>query len=309
MTEPAEHDDLVLRSQGPATSAMVRVAVSRGGRLSRIAVTRAGSTVDLLVPEPDGASATSSAWGSFPMAPWAGRIRHGRFSFLGRDVALRRNHDDSGGSGGGAIDPPLPPPDGGGGRLDGAEARRHAIHGTTFTRAWTVEEATASSCVISCGLTGALDWPFEGVVRQRIEVHPDRLDAHMEVRAARGSPMPASIGWHPWFAKPDRLEFDPIAMYALDAHGIPTGELVPPASGPRDDCYVHHGPVRLHVDRAVARVVTVTSDTDHWVVYDLPSDATCVEPQTGPPDAANLRPVVVSDERPLGISMSIAWAS
>ena len=39
--------------------------------------------------------------------------------------------------------------------------------------------------------------------------------------------------------------------------------------------------------------VTISSACDHWVVYDEPPHATCVEPQTGPPDAFNIRPEVV----------------
>ena len=30
-------------------------------------------------------------WGAYPMAPWAGRIRDGRFTFRGRDVRLPLN--------------------------------------------------------------------------------------------------------------------------------------------------------------------------------------------------------------------------
>src|SRR5690606_34548827 len=105
---------------------------------------------------------------------------------------------------------------------------------------------------------------------------------------------PVTIGWHPWFVKPvtDRLEFE--AMYRRGADGLPTGELVDPTPRPWDDCFVRpRGPLRLHyadpsggADQAL--VVTIASDCDHWVVYDEPVHATCVEPQSGPPDAANL---------------------
>ena len=56
-------------------------------------------------------------------------------------------------------------------------------------------------------------------------------------------------------------------------------------SPPWDDCFLgapgavlHHGRQRL----------TLTSDCDHWVVFDETAHATCVEPQSGPPDAFNL---------------------
>jgi aldose 1-epimerase len=47
------------------------------------------------------------------------------------------------------------------------------------------------------------------------------------------------------------------------------------------------------------------------VIFDEPSDATCVEPQSGPPDAFNLNehvtPHVVDPVTPLTRRMSIVW--
>jgi aldose 1-epimerase len=34
--------------------------------------------------------------------------------------------------------------------------------------------------------------------------------------------------------------------------------------------------------------IKIESDAPYWVVYDQDSDGVCVEPQTAPPDAANL---------------------
>jgi aldose 1-epimerase len=83
--------------------------------------------------------------------------------------------------------------------------------------------------------------------------------------------------------------------------------VVEPSDPPWDDCFMNTDPVALHYDRAVAAVVEVTSDCDHWVVYDEPSNATCVEPQSGPPDAFNLEPHVVSPTAPLARAMTISW--
>ena len=120
-------------------------------------------------------------------------------------------------------------------------------------------------------------------------------------------PFPGDIGWHPWFRKPVALEFDPVAMYRRDAIGMTTGELVVPSSGPWDDCFVARGPVRLRYERSSAPVVTVDSDCDHWVVYDEPPHATCVEPQSGPPDSVTIRPRVILPGHPLRRWMTISW--
>ena len=42
--------------------------------------------------------------------------------------------------------------------------------------------------------------------------------------------------------------------------------------------------------------------------HDQPEHTVCVEPQTGPPDALNLEPVVVTPDRPLTAAMTWSWA-
>ncbi len=98
-------------------------------------------------------------------------------------------------------------------------------------------------------------------------------------------------------------------MYVRDAIGLPTGELINPPPGPWDDCFLNRDPVRLVYGRSLAAVVTVSSDCDHLVLYDQPEHATCVEPQSGPPDAFNLQPEVVSPGSPLRRTMTWSWSS
>lgn len=263
------------------TSTTVTVHPDEGGRIGQIDVD--GQPLLREVPEP--AERDHIGWGMYPMAPWAGRIREGRFSFEGTAHQLEINHRDG----------------------DGQDPRRaHSMHGTTHQRAWTVTDQTDSTIDLQCPLAGALDWPFEGVALQRIGVTARGLTLEMVVEAAAGR-FPAEIGWHPWFLKPDRLEFTPALMYRRDVFGLPNRELVEPNSGPWDDCFTNTSPVVLHYDRLAARAVRVESDCDHWVVYDEPTDATCVEPQSGPPDAFNLVHHVVTPTSPLRRRMTIAW--
>jgi aldose 1-epimerase len=246
-----------------------------GARIGQIIV--AGQP--LLVDVPTEERPHPMSWGSFPMAPWAGRIREGRFSFGGADHHLAINHHD------------------------GPDPRNaHAIHGLAFDRPWHVHDVSDTSW--TCSLE--FDWEFGGVATQTVAVHHDHLDVTLVVEST-GAAFPAEIGWHPWFRKPDRLEFTPATMYLRDTFGIPTGELVEPSEGPWDDCFVSTGPVALHYERTTAPLVRVESDCDHWVVYDHPSHATCVEPQSGPPDAFNLNPHVVTTSAPLTRTMTISW--
>ena len=147
-------------------------------------------------------------WGSYPMAPYAGRVRDAEFTFGG---VVRR----------------LP-----------ATMAPHAIHGTVLDRSWhAIDDSTIA---IDLGP----DWPFAGGVVQSYELTTDSLICRMELHA--DEPMPASIGWHPWFlrriagyARRTGTRREPGAMYARDASGIATGELVPPAPEPWDDCFTN----------------------------------------------------------------------
>jgi hypothetical protein len=73
-------------------------------------------------------------WGSFPMAPYAGRIRDGRFEFRGRQHEL----------------PLLMPP--------------HAIHGTVLDRPWRVVDHRAITTELGPS------WPFGGRAVQQFEL-------------------------------------------------------------------------------------------------------------------------------------------
>jgi aldose 1-epimerase len=117
--------------------------------------------------------------------------------------------------------------------------------------------------------------------------------------------MPAELGWHPWFVKPVVLGFEPATMYRRDGEGIPDGTHVAPGPPPWDDCFVNVDPVVLRYD---GLDLTVTADCDHWVVYTEPLHATCVEPQSGPPDAFTIRPRVLEPGERLTRWMRWTWS-
>jgi len=271
---PVTHDDPILTLR--AGDVVVTVDPTAGCRIGQIEV----GDQPLLVDPPAGETADPMLWGSYPMAPWAGRIRNGRFTFGGIEHRLPINHRDG----------------------DGPE-RAHAIHGLVFDRAWPTPVLTSAS---SCSATIPLAWEFGGTASQVIAVFDDRVVVTLTLEST-GTDFPAEIGWHPWFRKPDRLEFSPTAMYERDEFGLPTGSLVEPTRAPWDDCFIVPGPVELVYDRPTAPVVRVASGSDHVVVFDHMAHATCVEPQSGPPDAFNLAPHVVTSGTPLTLRMTISW--
>lgn len=228
---------------------LVTVSPSAGGRLAQIRF----DGLDWLVGHDEHTQA-ANAWGSFPMVPWAGRVRVGRFDWRGQRYTLPAN-------------------------LDG-----NAIHGVGFASPWEVGAYGASHVVLTLALPEDARWPFGGRAVQRIEAGERRLRMELTLTAGEHS-MPAVLGWHPWFRKPDRLEFEPARCYSRDAQGIAHLPLIDPPPQPWDDCFLNDRPVVLHRHGQRLRL---TSSCGHWVVYDEPGHATCIEPQTGPPDAFNL---------------------
>ncbi|MCB1001843.1 MAG: hypothetical protein KDB40_21305 [Acidimicrobiales bacterium] len=248
--------------------ATVLVSPMSGGRVASIEV----GGDELLVTGAPGDDPMQ--WGSYPMVPFAGRIRDGRFVWDDRTIQLPVN---------------LPP---------------HAIHGSGFTSRWDVVDQGRDHAELQC----RLDWPLGGLAHQHLQLTPQALVCVLTVRAD-AEPMPVTLGWHPWFRKPLAAELAFARMYAKDDAGIPTGELVAPRPQPWDDCFVEPlGPLVLQISPHVT--VTVSSDCDHWVVYTEPEHATCVEPQSGPPDAVNLgTATVLQPGEILQRTMTIAWTT
>lgn len=246
----------------------VALAPDAGGRVAQIRF----DGREWLVGPVDGWPATI-AWGCYPMVPWAGRLRAGRFAFGGAAHTLPVNFGG------------------------------HAIHGVGFSRPWQIDVLEADSAQLSLVLPQDGYWPFGGTATQALRVDGDRLLLELAVRAGTHA-MPVALGWHPWFRKPDRLVFSPDAMYPRDADGIATLPHTPPSAGPWDDCFVASGDIALQRGDQMLRL---KADTDHWVVYDCAAHSTCVEPQTGPPDAFTLAPRVLSPGERASLSFELAW--
>ena len=231
-----------------AGDASVSLDPEHGGRLASLVV----RGHELLLG-PDEGSDDPTSWGCFPMIPWAGRIRQGRFPGDGTVVQL-------------PID--MPP---------------HAIHGTTKDLAW--ETVGPGAMATDLGP----HWPWRGRATHDVELEADRLTLTIGIHA--GETMPVSAGWHPWLRRrvggvDARLDVPAEAMWRRDAEGVPDGTLVDPPAGPWDDCFTALvGPVVVRWPGVLELVVE--SDCEHVVVYDQTPDAVCVEPQSAPPDAHN----------------------
>lgn len=245
------------------TNGLVSVVVDpdAGGRIAQITY----ADTELLISHGN-ANITNDelGWGCYPMVPFAGRLRYGSFKWEGKQWLTHKNHGP------------------------------HAIHGTTVARAWDVVSADNNSVQLRISLddgTGAL-WPFGGVCTHTVTVY-EHVDGCTEVSCSLriGGAVPGSpfqLGWHPWFMKPTADEFSFTQMYVRDSEGIAVPLHVSPMPSPWDDCFtgaranptMHFGDVD----------VELRSNLSHWVIFDELSHATCVEPQSGPPNEFNFSP-------------------
>jgi len=247
----------------------VEIAPDEGGRLASLVV--AGEERLVTAPPADQAN-PELRWGCYVMAPWVGRVRNARFGWNGRAVRLAANF--------------------------GA----HAIHGLVTDRAWRVLGTTPAEASLACVPEDA-PWPFTGLqVVHEVALGPDHLA--LQIRLAAGAAaMPAAVGWHPWFRRPDAgdivLTVDAAAHLVVDGEQVPTGATAlvdgttdlraPAALGDRrlDHTYLRPRPPAV-LSWPDLRLSAEFGHTVAAVQVNTPPEGVCVEPQTAWPDAVNL---------------------
>lgn len=220
-------------------------------------------------------------YGSFPMAPWCGRLGNGQLSVDAVTHHFPRN------------------------------AAPHAIHGTVRDRAWDVADASGTRATLLQAL--ASPWPFAGRVAQTFSLTEDCLELSMEV-TSETDPFPAQVGWHPWFkrrlrsdSEPVRIDFAPDWQELRGSDYLPSGVRIAPRTGPWDDCFGMGDGVRVVLTWPSLLELEVSSPEQWIVVYDMEADGVCVEPQSGPPNGVNTMPRLVTPESPLVAHCRWTW--
>ncbi|MBA2945160.1 aldose epimerase family protein [Streptomyces himalayensis] len=218
-------------------------------------------------------------YGCFPMVPWCGRIKNGRF----RD---------------GAVVHQMP-----------LNAAPHAIHGTARDGKWRAARVEKSSAVFTYDL--ADPWPYQGRVSQVVELAEDALTLTMSIETYESS-FPAQAGWHPWFnrnlgGEDVRLDFAAAWQEERGSDHLPTGRRIAPRPGPWDDCFGMPDGVDVTLTWPGQLELNVKSREQWVVVYDEQKEAVCVEPQTGPPDGLNSTPRFVTPLEPLETATTWSW--
>jgi aldose 1-epimerase len=256
------------------------VAVGRGGPIEVEVLPAAGARLhrlrvrghDLLRTPSDTARHVDDPyfWGCYPMAPWCNRLPSGPALVAGR-----------------AIDLPASFPDG------------TAIHGQTSRRAWAVVDAGpgAATFRIEAGGDG---WPWPYTVEEQVRVDDGRLRLVLRLTNESDEPMPAGLGFHPWFRRPVRVA---IAAALVHPSNLATEARPVPVSGILDRHRLEELPDGLDAawtdlgdppvilewtDAGIRAELTVAGPpgSPPFIVAASPAgiDAVAVEPETHAPD-------------------------
>jgi aldose 1-epimerase len=259
-----------------AGDAAVELAPEVGGSVTRYWIERGPVTREWLRPTPAGAlrAGHPDRAAAFPLVPYSNRIRAGRFSFRGRSV----------------VEPLNRPPE------------RHAIHGHGWQARWQPTEVTAATARLEYRHPAGA-WPWAYHATQRFTLTPSGLTVELGLSNQSTAPMPAGLGWHPYFPRTPRatITADVRAMWLTDEERMPT-ELVAPPAAPfgrgRDNCFVGwNRRVTIDWPELGARLVMrATPPLDDLVVF-TPARRPffCVEPVSHVTDAFNLAEAGRSD--------------
>ena len=216
---------------------------------------------------------------SFIMAPWANRIKDGKFN------SNKGKYDFS---------------------TNNPFKIKHAIHGTVMFSEWKLENHSEKEILIKTNLSDP--WPYKGSVKFKISLLGKKIKNELTITNEDTDIMPFSLGWHPWFKRKLKKEdlnikFDAKYKWEL-VDSIPSSKKInsdeipmflegfTPQPGTLDDCYrINKGsPVYLKWPEITLKINS-SPECSHLMIYtpiDQNSGLICVEPQTATINAFQL---------------------
>lgn len=221
--------------------------------------------------------------GCFVMAPFANRIRGGRFSFAGREIVFPMNRPSA----------------------------NMACHGLARERRWTVAGHDATTALLHCEIqqTG---YPWHCRIIQRLKLYDVGFSVELAIENRGDYPLPFGIGLHPWFPRAADTEviLSVDGAYAQDELGLPVPRIAAIPNDGReaplkvnkvegfDGCLAGWRPRSARISwpaRAVGVTLTAHGDLRHAHLF-VPRERAvfCLEPVSHAPDVVN-RPEIGQD--------------
>ncbi len=262
------------------TAGAARLAVDlRGGGMRRLTVG------DWEVLDGYPAGAVIEGWPGAVLLPWPNRIRHGRWTWEGRDLQLEV----------------------------GSPEAPHAIHGLVAWQPWTVAASQDDSATVGTVVEPHPGYPFRLAGALDYALHPDGLTVTVRVRNLGPDPAPFGVGMHPYLSVGATQDGDigdadltlPARTGIELAGGLPTGGREPVDGavgriGQRvlDDAFTDlvrddDGWARARLSGAAGELELAVDAAWHWFQVfsgdQLPAGrrrrSLAIEPMTCPPNA------------------------
>ncbi len=211
----------------------------------------------------------------FPLVPFANRIAHGRFRFGATEVRLDRN----------------------------APEQAHPLHGQAWRHPWSVESRSSREIALTYEHARG-QWPWRYAARQVLTLDADGLRVQLWLVNRADEPMPAGLGWHPYFHRTPRMRLrtevahvwltDDACLPTRLAPGNPFGDWQRAEPLPEerliDHCYGGwSGRAELDWPEEALCVRLSADGPLRWLHVFVPpgGDFLCLEPVSHMPDALN----------------------
>lgn len=224
--------------------------------------------------------------GEFPMAPFVNRVAGNGFTWQGQRITLAPAKAGAG----------------------------EALHGIAWQQPWQVIETQPDTALLGVEILPTQAWPFACRLTRRFTLSPRALRMDMMLTAGPDQPMPAALGFHPYFPAADAIiQAETGAAWAADAQGIPAShEKIAACAAlragtkasdlPLDHCFTGwDGCARLYWPRHELTLRAWPNPGFLQIYTPKGADYFCMEPQTAMPDAFN-RPFSISGARSLAQS-------
>ena len=231
-----------------------------GGRVVRFGHQDAG---DILVPvtAPRFDPADWPRAGAYPLVPFHNRVEDACFLMGGRLIRL-------------PVHPATAP---------------HALHGVGSRVAWRVQAHTDRAALLRLDWDAGDAWPWSFQAWQGFWLSRAGLRIALRLRNCAATPMPAGLGWHPFFVRPDRITDDAVTGWRTDAELLPTGPSVPRQDVTGDTQYLADwSRVSLALPGGLHLTLHQPHGLRHLVLHAPPGPYACIEPVSHRPNALRL---------------------
>lgn len=234
-----------------------------GGRLLQL---KYRDSVDIVVPTTPHRFGVLN-WpraGAYPLIPYHNRLANASISVAKQDLLL------------------LPHP----------AAEPHTLHGPSHSRPWRAVSRAPNRFIMEIDYDADPHWPWRFSAQQDFLLQDSSLTVRISLTNLDSRPMPAGLGWHPYFAAAEQPETDAMTHWPHKEDYLPTGDRVvivdrksfeQQATSYLDEW--NSATIQLSGARAV---MIAASPFDFLVVHRGDPNHVCVEPVTHIANAWNL---------------------